>query len=286
VPDNAVGHACLNYLRQFELNLDHVRKNGFRLGIYYVETGAAQRPSTFLYNRQGSSITELKPTDFDWDAIMAGKDWFHFTGVTPALADSVAEITAVACAAAKRHGLTVSCDLNFRGKLWSKEKARVVMTDLMQHVDILFTNEEEAETVFGISARASDVRGGKIDRAGYEDVAVQLREKFELKHVSISLRESQSATVNNWSGMLYDGEKFYSSRKYHMDTIVDRIGGGDAYSSGIVYGLLTGQDLQETVEFAAAAGCLKHTIHGDFNMVTFDEIMALMKGDGSGRIRR
>jgi 2-dehydro-3-deoxygluconokinase len=286
VPDNAVGEACLAYIRQFGLNLDHVRKNGFRLGIYYVETGASQRPSTFLYNRKGSSITELKPGEIDWDEIFTGKHWFHFTGITPALADSVAAITKEACIAGKKHGATISCDLNFRKKLWPVEKARQVMGDLMQYVDVLFTNEEEAETVFGIKAGETDVKGGTINAKGYEDVAAQLHSKFGLKYVSISLRESISATVNNWSGMLYDGSKYYTGRKYHMDYIVDRIGGGDAYSSGIIYGLLTGQDLQDTVEFATATSCLKHTIHGDFNLVTFDEVLALMKGDASGRIQR
>jgi len=286
VPDNAVGQACLNYLRQYGLNLDYVRRNGFRLGIYFVETGAAQRPSTFLYNRKGSSITELRPGEIDWNEIFRGKHWFHFTGITPALSDSVAEITKEACVAGKKNGVTISCDLNFRKKLWPVEKAREVMTGLMEHVDVLFTNEEEAETVFGIAARETDVKGGTINTRGYEDVAAQLRNKFGLKYVSISLRESLSATVNNWSGMLYDGSKFYTGRKYHMDYIVDRIGGGDAYSSGIIYGLLTGQDLQQTVEFATAASCLKHTIHGDFNLVTFDEILALMHGDATGRIQR
>ena len=286
VPDNAVGEACLAYLRQFKLNLDHVKRNGFRLGIYFVETGAAQRPSTFLYNRKGSSITELKPGDFNWDAIFAGKHWFHFTGIPPALADSVAAITREACVAAKRHGVTVSCDLNFRSKLWPKEKARAVMTGLMEYVDVLFTNEEEAATVFGIAARQSNVKTGQLDRHGYEDAAVQLKEKFNLKYVSISLRGSRSATVNDWSGMLSDGTKCYTSRSYHIDYIVDRVGGGDAYSAGIIYGLLTGQDLQETVEFAAAAGCLKHSIQGDFNLVSFDEVQALVSGDGSGRIQR
>jgi len=286
VPDNAVGEACLFYLRQFGVNLDNVKRNGFRLGIYYVETGAAQRPSTFLYNRKGSSITELRPGDFDWDAIFEGKHWFHFTGITPALADSVADITREACAAAKKKGLTISCDLNFRKKLWSREKAQEVMTGLMEYVDVLFTNEEEAEVVFGIKARESDVHACKLDTVGYEDVARQLYEKCNLKFVSISLRGSISATANDWAAMLYDGKKVYLSRKYHIDYIVDRIGGGDAYSSGIIYGLLTGQDLQETVDFGTAAGCLKHSIHGDFNIVGFDEIMALMKGDGSGRIQR
>lgn len=286
VPDNAVGQACLNYMREFGLNVDYVKRNGFRLGIYYVETGASQRPSTFLYNRKGSSITELRTGDFNWSEIFSGKHWFHFTGITPALADSVAEITREACIAAKKSGVTVSADLNFRRKLWSPEKARQVMTDLMQYVDVLFTNEEEAEIVFGIKARNTEVHSGKLDDRGYEDVARQLKEKFNLKHVSITLRESLSASANNWSGMLFDGQRFFTSRKYHIDHIIDRIGGGDAFSASVIYGLLTGQDMQDVVEFAAAASCLKHTIHGDFNLVSFDEVFALMKGDASGRIQR
>jgi 2-dehydro-3-deoxygluconokinase len=286
VPDNATGDACLAYMRQFPLSLEHVKRGGSRLGIYFVETGAAQRPSTFLYNRKGSAITELRPGDLDWPAILAGKCWFHVTGITPALADSVAEITKEACAAAHRLGLTVSLDLNFRRKLWSPDKAREVLTGLMPYVSVLFTNEEEAATVFGVTADDAGVTSGRVAAPGYEGVARRLRDMFDLRFVSITLRESLSATANGWSGMLYDGERFYTSRKYHIDYIVDRIGGGDAYSAGIIYGLLTGQDLQETVEFAAAASCLKHSIHGDVNLVSFDEVLALMEGDGSGRIQR
>jgi 2-dehydro-3-deoxygluconokinase len=286
VPDNAVGEACLAYMRQFKVNLDHIKKNSFRLGIYFVETGAAQRPSTFLYNRTGSSITELKEGDFDWDTIFRGKHWFHFTGITPALGDNVAAITREACIVAKRNGLMVSADLNFRKKLWPVEKARSVMGDLMQYVDVLFANEEEVGLLFGIKVKDTAIIAGKLSEEGYYDVARQLVARFNFKYVSITLRESISASVNNWSGLLYDGEKIFISRKYHIDHIVDRIGGGDAYSSGIIYGLLTGQGTQETVDFAAAASCLKHTIHGDFNLVSFDEINALMQGDGSGRIQR
>ncbi|OPZ98501.1 MAG: 2-dehydro-3-deoxygluconokinase [Planctomycetes bacterium ADurb.Bin412] len=286
VPDNAVGQACLNAMRQYGHNIDYVQKRGFRLGIYYVETGVSQRPSTFLYNRKGSAITEMRVGDYPWAEIFAGKDWFHFTGITPALADSVAEITKEACIAAKKAGVTISCDLNFRKKLWSKEKASQVMTDLMQYVDVLFTNEEEAQTLFGIHASQTDITSGKLNKDGYEDVARQLVKKFNLKYVSISLRESISASVNDWSGMIYDGKKSYFSRVYHIDHIVDRIGGGDAFSSGVIYGLLNGWSMQDTVEFAAAASCLKHTIHRDFNLVSLDEVMALVKGDASGRIQR
>ena len=286
VPDSPVGQACLNYMRQYSLNVDHVKRLGHRLGIYFVETGASQRPSTFLYNRKGSSITELRLGDIDWDEIMRGKAWFHFTGITPALADSVADLTKEACLAAKRNGLTVSCDLNFRKKLWPLEKAQRVMTDLMASVDVLFTNEEEASKMFGISARDTDISAGKLDTAGYDDVARQLLEKFHLRYAVITLRESQSATVNGWSGMFYDGQAFYHSRKYHIDFIVDRIGGGDAFSGGFIYGILSGMKPQDTVEFATAASCLKHTIHRDFNLVTTEEVMALMTGDASGRIQR
>ena len=286
VPDTDVGEGCLCFLRQYGVNLDHVRRNGHRLGIYYVETGAAQRPSTFLYNRKGSSITELRPGDFDWDRIFAGKHWFHITGITPALSDDVAAIAKEACVAASRLGLTVSLDLNFRRKLWSRDKARQVLTDLMPSVSVLFTNEEEAALIFGVTARDTDVTAGKISRHGYEDVAAQLQQKFGLDYVAITLRESHSATRNDWSGLLYDGKQCYVSRKYHIDYIVDRVGGGDSFSAGVIYGLLTGRSPQETVEFAAAASCLKHSIPGDFNLASFDEIVALMEGDGSGRIVR
>jgi 2-dehydro-3-deoxygluconokinase len=286
VPDSAVGEACLAFMRQSCLDLRYVKRRGERLGIYFVETGAAQRGSTFLYNRKGSSITELRPGEFDWDEIFAGKDWFHVTAITPALGDSVAEITNEACAAARRCGLGVSLDLNYRRKLWSPEKAREVLAGLLNYATVLFTNEEEAAIVFGIEAAHSDVKGGRLDERGYEEVAARLRERFDLQLVSITLRRSISATTNDWSGLLYDGSRTWVSRAYHIDHIVDRIGGGDSWSAGILYGLMTGKDLQWTVDFAAAASCLKHSIHGDVNLATMDEILALMKGDGSGRVQR
>jgi len=286
VPDSPLGQACINSMRQYGLNVDYVKRMGHRLGIYFVETGAAQRPSLFLYNRKGSSITELERGDIPWDEVMQGKDWFHFTGITPALADSVADLTRDACLAARRHGLTVSCDLNYRSKLWPLENAQRVMTELMQHVDVLFTNEEEASQVLGVSARDTDISAGQLSDEGYDDVARQLLERFNLRYAVITLRESLSATVNNWSGMFYDGKQVYRSRKYHIDHIVDRIGGGDAFTGGFIYGTLTGMAPQDVVEFAAAASCLKHTIHRDFNLVTLAEVEALMKGGGSGRIQR
>lgn len=286
VPDDAVGDACLAYMRQFNLNLDYVKRVGQRLGIYFLETGAAQRPSSVLYYRRGSSVCELQPGAFDWDRIFEGKHWFHVTGITPALADSVADITMEACAAARRSGLMVSLDPNYRRGLWPVEKARTVLMPLLEHVSVLFTDEEQASDLFGVDARASGVTAGHFSERGHEDVAVQLHDRFGLQYVSISLRKGTSATVNDCAGMLYDGATFYTSRNYHIDHIVDRVGGGDAYAAGIIYGLLTAQDLHETVEFAAAASSLKHAIHGDFNLVSFDEIVALMTGDGSGRIQR
>jgi len=286
VPANATGDACLAFLRQFDLDLQYVSRRGSRLGIYFVETGAAQRASTFLYNRTGSAITELRPEHLDWHRILAGKGWFHVTGITPALGESVAAITRDACATAAELGVPVSVDLNFRSKLWHPERARDVMGDLLQFASMLFTNEEEAATVFGVVAEETQIATGRLSTVGYETVARRLREMFGLDYVSITLRESISATANGWSGMLFDGDRIFTSRKYAIDHIVDRIGGGDAYAAGIIYGLLTGHDPQETVEFATAASCLKHSIPGDFNLASFDEVIALMEGDGSGRIRR
>lgn len=286
VPDNMVGQACINYIRQFGLGVDHIKRAGARLGLFYVETGAAQRASTVTYDRRGSAITELRPGDFDWEKILRGKHWFHFSGTAPALGDNVAEIVREACAAAKRLGLTVSCDLNYRKYLWSQEKANRVMTPLMEHIDVLFTNEEEAAKIFSLTAPGSDVTHGRIDAKGYEQVAIALRERFGLTHVAVSLRESMNASANVWSGMLFDGSGFHLSRKYRIEPIVDRVGGGDAYSAGVIYGLLAGHPMQTVVEFAAAASCLKHSIHGDFNLTSMDEVLSLMNGDGSGRIQR
>ena len=286
VPAHEIGQACINALRRFGVNTDYIVRGGDRLGLLYLEAGASQRPSKVIYDRAQSSFCCWRRDELDWETILAGKDWFHFSGTAPAQGREVLDVLAAGLATARRLGLTVSCDLNFRRKLWVPEKAREVMTGLMEYVDVLFTNEEEAANVFGIAAQESDVSAGRISQHGYENVAAQLQRKFHFKYVSISLRESLSATVNNWSGMLCDGKRCCTSRKYHIDHIVDRVGGGDAYSAGIIYGLLMERDLQETVEFAAAASCLKHTIPGDFNLVSLDEVLALMGGDASGRIQR
>lgn len=286
VPTHEIGQACVNALRRYGVNTDYIVRGGQRLGLLYLEPGAAQRPSKVIYDRAQSSFCTLQQSELDWETILAGKDWLHFTGTAPAQGQEVVNILTAGLKTAKRLNLNVSCDLNFRRKLWSVERAREVMTALMEYVDVLFTNEEEAACVFGIEARGSDVHAGKISQHGYEDLVAQLHQKFNLKYVSVSLRESVSATINNWSGMLYDGKQCCTSRKYHIDHIIDRVGGGDAYSAGVIYSILTGRNLQETVEFAAAASCLKHSIPGDFNLVSLDEVLALMGGDGSGRIQR
>ena len=285
VPDHEIGHACVNYVRQFGVNTDYIKRQGKRLGIFYLETGASQRASKVIYDRADSSITELRPGDFNWDDIFAGKDWFHFSGTAPALGDNVAQVVKEACAAAKKNGVTISCDLNYRKKLWSPEQAQKVMTKLMEFVDVLIGNEEDADKVFGIKAEGVDVTAGKLDAERYKLVGRKLLDKFSLKYVATTLRESSSASDNNWSGLLYDGNEFYLSRQYNIH-IVDRVGGGDSFSGGLIFGLLTGMDLQQTVEFAAAASCLKHSIPGDFNLVSLEEVMTLVKGDASGRVQR
>jgi 2-dehydro-3-deoxygluconokinase len=285
VPDTDIGQACVNYIRQFGVNTDFVLRGGKRLGVFYLETGASQRPSKVIYDRASSSITELKPGMVDWARIFSGKHCFHWSGTAPALSDSMAATTKEACVAAKRGGLMVSCDLNYRRKLWTPEKARQVMTDLMQHVDVLIGNEEDSAIVLGVAAKGVDVAKADLDAERYKDVAAELHRRFTFKYVATTLRESLSASENGWSCLLSDGRKCYLSRKYRI-WVVDRVGGGDAFSGGLVYGLLSGMSCQDAVEFAAAASCLKHAIHGDFNHVTKEEVMELVSGGGSGRIQR
>ena len=285
VPNTEIGQACINFVRQYGVNTDHVKRAGKRLGTFYLETGASQRPSKVIYDRAASSITELQPGDIDWDQIFKGKHWFHFSGTAPALGDNVAEVTKQACSAAKKHGLMISCDLNYRKKLWTPEKANRVMTGLMEYVDVLIGNEEDAAIVLGVKPRGVDVTSGTLDVERYKEVAKELYEKFRFEYTATTLRESISASENKWSGLLYDGNDYYVSRKYDIK-IVDRVGGGDSFSGGLIYGLLTQMDLNETVEFAVAASCLKHSVHGDFNLMSKEEVMTLVKGDASGRVQR
>ena len=285
VPDTEIGQACLNALGQYGVNTDFVVRGGKRLGTFYLETGASQRPSKVIYDRSGSSITELRPGQIDWASVFAGKHWFHWSGTAPALSDSTAAATKEACVVAKQLGLTVSCDLNYRSKLWAPEKARRVMTDLMQYVDVLIGNEEDSALMLGVEAKGVDVRTGRLDIERYKEVARILHQKFGFQYVATTMRESVSASENGWSCLLSDGQQCVVSRLYQI-RIVDRVGGGDSFSGGLIYGLMTGMCCQEAVDFAAAASCLKHSIHGDFNLVSRDEVLALLKGGGSGRIQR
>lgn len=285
LPSNGMGDACVAELKKYDVDTSGIVRGGNRLGIYFVEKGASQRASTVLYDRAGSSIAEADSADFDWAKIFDGVDWFHFTGITPALSDKCAQITLEACKAAKAAGVQVSCDLNFRKKLWTSEKAGKVMGGLMEYVDVLIANEEDAEKVFGIKAGNTDITSGQISDEGYRDVAKQLVSKFGVKKVAITLRESISASVNNWAAMLYDGKEFYKSKKYTIN-IVDRVGGGDSFGGGLIYALLSDYSMQDAIEFAVAASCLKHTIEGDFNLMSVAEVSALAGGDGSGRVQR
>ncbi len=285
VPKNDIGQSAINSLRRFGVDTSHIARGGDRLGIYFLESGASQRASTVIYDRANSSISEAKASEFDWDAIFEGADWFHFTGITPALGDDAAELTLQALKAAKAKGITVSVDLNYREKLWSQEKAKEVMTELMEYVDVCIGNEEDADKVFGIRAENTDISKGEINHEGYEEVAKKIIDTFDVKIVASTLRESYSASDNGWSAILNDGKKSYLSKKYDL-RIVDRVGGGDSFASGLIYGLVMGNPLDEALEFAVAASALKHTIPGDTNHVSKEEVLALVGGDGSGRVQR
>ncbi len=285
LPTHEIGQAGVNSLRRFGVNTDYIARGGDRVGIYFLEKGASQRPSKVIYDRAGSSIATASASDFNWDEIFEGADWFHFTGITPALNDNVAAICLEAVKAARAKGIPVSCDLNYRKKLWTREKAGKVMAELCQYVDVCIANEEDASDVFGIKAANTDLYAGQVNTEGYKDVARQLAERFGFKKVAITLRESLSANDNNWSGMLYDGSDYCFSKKYKIH-IVDRVGGGDSFGAGLIYSLLNGYDTQSAIEFAVAASCLKHSIEGDFNMVSVDEVQKLAGGDGSGRVQR
>ena len=287
VPSNPIGDAAMNALRTFGVDVSDVVRSNKRLGIYFCEKGVSMRPSKVVYDRADSAIANVKPGDFDWDKIFEGADWFHWTGITPALGQNVVEICLEACKAAKAHGVKISCDLNYRGKLWTREQARAAMTELCQYVDVCISNEEDAKDVFGIEAEATDIYGGKLNAEGYKSVAKQLADKFHFEKVAITLRESHNASENGWSAMLYDvaSDEYCFSKKYELK-IIDRVGGGDSFGGGLIYALLTGKSTQEAVEFAVAASALKHSIEGDYNMMTVAEVEKLAGGDGSGRIQR
>lgn len=287
LPEHAIGQMAVNSLRKYGVDTRHIVRGGDRVGIYFLEKGASNRGSVCIYDRAHSAIAEADCSDFDWDEIFEGADWFHFTGITPALGANVVEICRQACIAAKKHGVKVSCDLNYRGKLWTREQAREAMTDLCQYVDVCISNEEDAKDVFGIEAENTDIYAGKLNKEGYKSVARQLAEKFGFEKVAITLRESISASDNDWSGMLYDtaSDEYCFSKQYHLH-IIDRVGGGDSFGGGLIYALLNGRSTQEAIEFAVAASALKHTIEGDYNMITVSEVEKLAGGDASGRVQR
>lgn len=285
LPDNELGKAVIKTLRGYNVNISEIVFGGERLGLYFVEKGASQRPSKVIYDRKYSSISTAKKEEFDWDRIFNGTNWFHFTGITPALSDDAASICNDACKVAKKKGITVSCDLNYRKNLWSSEKAQKIMDELMQYVDVCIANEEDAEKVFGIKADSTDVSIGKLNHKGYISVAKQLVDRFGFKKVAITLRGSISASDNNWAGMLYaNGETWFS--KNYLIHIVDRVGGGDSFGGALIYALILEYEPQRAIEFAVAASCLKQTIEFDFNQVTVTEIEKLLSGDVSGRVQR
>ena len=285
LPTHEIGQMAVNSLRRYGVDTSYITRGGDRVGIYYLEKGASQRPSKVIYDRAYSAIALASKEDFDWEKIFDGAEWFHFTGITPALGDNVAEICLEAVKAAKKLGLKVSCDLNYRKKLWTREKAGKVMAELMPYVDVCIANEEDASDVFGIKAENTDIEGGKIDGKGYKEVAKKLKDRFGFSYVAITLRSSISANDNDWAAMLYDGNDCYFSRKYHMH-IVDRVGGGDSFGAGLIYAMLDGKDAQGIIEFAVAASCLKHSVEGDYNMVSVAEVESLAGGNASGRVQR
>lgn len=285
LPKHEVGQAAVNALRRYGVHTDYIVRGGNRVGIYYLESGSAMRPSKVIYDRADSAIAKANSSDFDFDAIMEGADWFHFSGITPAISDSAAELTLIACKKAKEHGVKVSCDLNYRKKLWSVEKAQSVMTPLMEYVDVCIGNEEDAQYCLGFKPDA-DVEAGNTSADGYYSIFKQMEEKFNFEYVVSTLRESYSASHNGWKALIYDGKEFYESKHYDIEPIVDRVGGGDSFSGGLIHGLLTMDNMKDALEFAVAASALKHTINGDFNLVSKEEVESLAKGNANGRVQR
>jgi len=289
LPNNEIGDACIHFLRQFGVNTKNIVRGGNRIGIYYLEMGSSIRPSKVIYDRTNSAISEADPKDFNWDKIFKGASWFHWTGITPAISQSLANICLEAVKMAKEKEITLSCDLNYRSKLWKYGKdPKEVMPELVKYCDIAIGNEEDAEKVLGIKAPDTDVTTGKLDATNYKFVVEEIVKQYpNLKKVAITLRGSISASYNTWSAVLYDGNEMYIGPHYEITPIVDRVGGGDSFMGGLIYGLLTyKEDLQKALNFAVAASCLKHTILGDFNLVSVDEVLKLMGGDTSGRVSR
>ena len=287
LPNNPIGQSAARSLQYFGVNTDRIVYGGDRLGLYYLEKGASQRPSKVIYDRKNSSIAESVKADFDWNELFEGVDWFHWSGINPALSAELAEICLEACKTAQDRGVTVSCDLNYRSNLWNQEQARDVMSSLMEYVDVCIGNEEDAEKVLGIKNEKSNVETGVLNIEGYTEVCKRICQLFGCKKVAFTLRESHSASNNGWSGILYDfvEDSVSISNKYELQ-IVDRVGGGDSFSAGLIYALITGHDTNYAISFAVAASCLKHSIEGDFNRVSVHEVENLMNHGGNGRVVR
>ena len=285
LPAHEIGQCAVNELRRFGIDTKMIVRGGDRLGIYFVEKGASQRASKVIYDRANSAISLAKPEEFDWEKIFAGADWFHFTGITPALGGMLPQICLEACQTAKAMGLKVSCDLNYRKKLWSCQAAGECMAKLMPYVDVCISNEEDAKDVFGIEADNTDIEGGRLSHEGYISVAKKLTERFNFEKVAITLRGSISANDNEWAGMLYSEGQAYFSPTYRVH-IVDRVGGGDSFGGGLIYSLLQGFEPQKAIDYAVAASCLKHSIEHDFNLVSAAEVESLASGNTSGRVQR
>jgi 2-dehydro-3-deoxygluconokinase len=288
LPKHEIGQSALNHLRRFGVNVDYIVRGGDRIGIYFLETGASQRPSKVVYDRANSSIAGIKKGEIDWNKVFEKAKWFHWTGITPAISKDTREILRDACIVAKKMGITISCDLNFRAKMWTEKEAQSVMIPLMEFVNVCIANEEDAEKSLGLKADKTNVEKGQIDQEGYFQVAQTLKQKYNFDSVAITLRESYSASKNGWSAILLDNQDCsfpYRSKKYDIK-IVDRVGGGDSFASGLIYGLLNKSNTKEALEFAVAASCLKHSIPGDFNLVSIDEVDKLIKSGGSGRVER
>jgi len=285
LPKHEIGQAAVNSLRRFGVDTSKIVRGGDRVGIYFLEKGASQRPSKVVYDRANSAITLAAREDFNWTEILKDVEWFHFTGITPALGKNVTEICEDALKYCQKNNITVSCDLNYRKNLWSKDEAKATMSKLMQYVDVCIANEEDSGDVLGIHPPNTDIIGGKLSHDGYKHVAKLLTEKYNFKKVGITLRSSITANDNNWSAMLYDGDDYYFSKQYSMH-IVDRVGGGDSFGGGLIYSLITKMEPQAAIEFSVAASCLKHTIEGDYNLVSVEEVLRLANGDGSGRVQR
>lgn len=285
LPDNDIAECAIACMNKYGVATDNIIRGGERMGVIYTEKGASQRPSRVVYDRKHTAIATAKRNEFDWEVILQGASWFHFTGITAALSDDTAIICEDACKIAKKLGLTISCDLNYRKNLWSEEKAKSVMERLVCFADVLIANEEDADKVLGIKANHTDVITGKLDRDGYTEVARLLRERYGVKHVGITLRESLSASDNNWSAMLANESGSYFSRKYSMH-IINRVGGGDAFTAALIYAFIKEMSPQAAIEFAAAASCLKHSLEEDFNLISVEDVQRLTSGDASGRVQR